>query len=99
MEDSNSVNSEEISIGSKENSFWGLIKELIYFGLFLLLFAGIIGLVIYALFGLDWIFANYLIIFYLLGYPAFIGVFTIWIKLIKKKNFKAFMLGKPKMPM
>lgn len=81
-----------------KHPFWDLIKEIIYFAILCVILAGILFGVFYLTIEYDAIFDNLSNIFYLMFYPCLLGAFCIWIKLFKKRKFKDFMLGLPKMP-
>jgi len=57
-----------------------------------------IALPLIILFGPSWFLTNFYIIFYLTFYTTLFLAFFIWIKFIKKRNFKDFILGKPRFP-
>jgi membrane protease YdiL (CAAX protease family) len=58
----------------------------------------LIALPLWILFGLWWFIDNFYTIFYLTFYTTLFLAFYIWIKYIKKRNFKDFILGRPKFP-
>ncbi len=95
---SNIENSENELNNKAKISTRDLIKEVILFVLFLLMFGFLIAIIIILINGVEWLFANYMTVLYLLGYPTLLGVFILWVKVIKKWKFKEFLLGKPKIP-
>ncbi len=83
---------------SKRNQLWILFRDLLLFGLFLFLIGIFIALIFILILGLNWLFANYLIVLYIFGYPSLLGALIVWVKVFRKQNLRLFLLGLPKMP-
>ncbi len=83
---------------SNRNELWIVSRDLLLFGLFLFVIGIIVALTFILILGLDWLFANYLIVLYIFGYPSLLGALIVWVKAFKKENLRPFLLRGPKVP-
>ena len=95
-----------IEVKNKDNNkqvikhkFGNITKEFfLIILLWLILAITFIALPLIIVFGLNWFIESFYTIFYLTFYTTLSVAFLIWIKLIKKRSFKDFILGRPRFP-